>query len=825
MVADPPKHVQDEAARGELQLPAAVNRDVGDPTQDRDQLISEISRLWQDLVEQNYVEKLKVYKTSARILLESCTLSLYVNTTGGPGFPSLAFKDAGIQEVAHDHNWIAEVHSSLRNWSHWDIVTSLVNSAIIKATLERLHQSCSAFCRLKDDRRTEDVVISQPISLYSNDMLIFSPHVRETIDAIQCMVSSRKHIALAMGLAGSKAWPLINLLDEVRPYATSRNRLRANVVRTLRELCMLHGYLPRSYIIPAHDIQSSCDVVRHGQWADVRAAEHGGRAVAVKKFRGVISDTHAVRKEFCKEAILWKQLSHPNIVKFAGISDSKTSFCIISSWMEHGSVMSYLEKNPNANRLDLILDVTKGLEYLHLNGLLHGDIKGANILVNHELHACLSDIGLAPVIFGPYFNQDDQADADSIVSISPSSIRWSAPELMQTRLNGGSQSSHTLKSDIYSLGMTMWEVFTDNIPFHDHPLDRMVTFLVCHQQKRPSRAMTARPRGLSDAVWHLMEMCWHQDPTQRPSASLVIEELESEADNQSVPTLIDADFGESVLWSSTTDSVLRVMEMPISTPKATSNNRIYRWRSSPHALSDNFQIVKILRRQHNVYDVAFLHDEIALISERGFEIIDLHSIFIPWRSPMTQVETGGMNIALRRNAIALPKFEWSARHEDGTVVFAAPVGSGRMPIIALSDIGYYARYMFDNRATLSGAELKVTSDIVSWDEVAATFTKVTAGRPFAGEPSVGEGSITWHQNFSAWWAMWRDNLLPRDLDGSRRIHPQAYTLERWMVENKYGEDEDALFRWQAKGFGGVLKDAADGTIGMLPLNFDYIAKL
>ncbi|PCH36791.1 NAD(P)-binding protein [Wolfiporia cocos MD-104 SS10] len=185
------------------------------------------------------------------------------------------------------------------------------------------------------------------------------------------------------------------------------------------------------------------------------------------------------------------------------------------------------------------------------------------------------------------------------------------------------------------------------------------------------------------------------------------------------------------------------------------------------------------------------------------------------------------------------------RREDGTLVFATPVGNGRMPIISLDDVGYFARYTFDNRATLSGAELKVTSDIVSWDEVAATFTKVTGqkaeyvplsedqwfglflrgDRPFAGAPSIGEGPISWRQNFSAWWAMWRDNLLPRDLEWNRRIHPRAHTLERWMREKKYGEDESALFRWQGAGSGGVLKDIADGATGMLPLNFDNIAKL
>ncbi|PCH44687.1 NAD(P)-binding protein [Wolfiporia cocos MD-104 SS10] len=185
------------------------------------------------------------------------------------------------------------------------------------------------------------------------------------------------------------------------------------------------------------------------------------------------------------------------------------------------------------------------------------------------------------------------------------------------------------------------------------------------------------------------------------------------------------------------------------------------------------------------------------------------------------------------------------RRDDGTLVFAAPIGDGRMPIIALADVGYFARYTLDNRTALSGTELRVASDSVSWAEVAETFARLTgqkaeyvplseeqwfglfrkADRPFAGTPSIGEGPITWQENFSAWWAMGRDNLLPRDLEWVRRIHPGAYTLERWMKENKYGEDEDALFQWQRGGSGGFLKDVADGATGMLPLNFDNVAKV
>ena len=62
---------------------------------------------------------------------------------------------------------------------------------------------------------------------------------------------------------------------------------------------------------------------------------------------------------------------------------------------------------------------------------------------------------------------------------------------------------------------------------------------------------------------------------------------------------------------------------------------------------------------------------------------------------------------------------------DGTAVFAAPIQDGHIPMIALEDLGFFARYAFDNRAIVSGHDLEVATDWVSWDTLIATFTKVT----------------------------------------------------------------------------------------------------
>ncbi|KAI5117439.1 hypothetical protein M0805_007009 [Coniferiporia weirii] len=146
---------------------------------------------------------------------------------------------------------------------------------------------------------------------------------------------------------------------------------------------------------------------------------------------------------------------------------------------------------------------------------------------------------------------------------------------------------------------------------------------------------------------------------------------------------------------------------------------------------------------------------------------------------------------------------------DGTFVFASPIGNGHVPMIALSDIGFFARYSFDHRTEVSGKDLEVASQMVGWDGpdgVVETFKRVTGQKavfvrqtidewmnnfvgtdqkPVAGDVSVEVGGTTWRKNFSAWWSQWRDNIITRDMEWVKSIHPNVHTLESWMRENKY----------------------------------------
>ncbi|KIK65091.1 hypothetical protein GYMLUDRAFT_159913, partial [Collybiopsis luxurians FD-317 M1] len=158
-------------------------------------------------------------------------------------------------------------------------------------------------------------------------------------------------------------------------------------------------------------------------------------------------------------------------------------------------------------------EIAAGLSYLH-SKITHGDIRGANILVTEDLHCCLADFGLALT------TSDSQAWSAATTGTMKGAIRWMAPELLNTE----GLPDEILKSpsrDIFALGCTMVEIITLKLPFHDQKTDYAVLACIV-SGKRP-----ARPENVwcTDVIWHLITRCWAQEPTDRPSAQEVYEEL------------------------------------------------------------------------------------------------------------------------------------------------------------------------------------------------------------------------------------------------------------------------------------------------------------
>lgn len=154
---------------------------------------------------------------------------------------------------------------------------------------------------------------------------------------------------------------------------------------------------------------------------------------------------------------------------------------------------------------------------------------------------------------------------------------------------------------------------------------------------------------------------------------------------------------------------------------------------------------------------------------------------------------------------------------DGTRVWAAPMGQkGQYPLIALDDIGWWARYIFDHPLETSGKNVAIASQLASVPEIVETFTRVTGIPAEYKELSDDEwfglwtGSLpiasanpngkTWEQNFRETFALWRDGIVKRDMEWISSIHPPT-TIEKWIRETNYQGLPDSLF----------MKNVEDGS--------------
>ena len=140
--------------------------------------------------------------------------------------------------------------------------------------------------------------------------------------------------------------------------------------------------------------------------------------------------------------------------------------------------------------------------------------------------------------------------------------------------------------------------------------------------------------------------------------------------------------------------------------------------------------------------------------------------------------------------------------DDGTRVFAAPLGKGHVPIITLPDLGYFARYIFDHPAETAGKNLEVASDYLAWADLAAAFTKVTglpaiyrpvsypewlAAHPWKDAPVAVDDptGTSFADNFRAWWKLFEDDVCTRDMEFCRRLHPKLQDIETWIRATGY----------------------------------------
>ncbi|KAF5473080.1 hypothetical protein F2P56_009723 [Juglans regia] len=250
----------------------------------------------------------------------------------------------------------------------------------------------------------------------------------------------------------------------------------------------------------------------HGAHSRLYHGIYNDEPVAVKIIRVPDDDENGtlearLEKQFNREVTLLSGLYHKNVIKFVAACRKPPVYCVVTEYLSEGSLRAYLHKLepktlPLQKLIAIALDIARGMEYIHSQGVIHRDLKPENILIDQDFHMKVADFGIAC----------GEAYCDSLAD-DPGTYRWMAPEMIKHK-------SYGRRVDVYSFGLILWEMVAGTIPYEDMtPVQ--AAFAVVIKNLRPPI-----PGDCPPAMRALIEQCWSLQPEKRPEFWQVVKVLE-----------------------------------------------------------------------------------------------------------------------------------------------------------------------------------------------------------------------------------------------------------------------------------------------------------
>ncbi|KAL2918541.1 hypothetical protein HK105_201942 [Polyrhizophydium stewartii] len=242
--------------------------------------------------------------------------------------------------------------------------------------------------------------------------------------------------------------------------------------------------------------------IGEGSYGEVYPAKRDGRDIAVKIIIG--GHSRAAVEAIRHEAFVWRPLRHPNILRLRGVClNTDTPFVVMP--LMRTNAAEFTANNPDVKmdvRIGILFGVAQGMHYLHSRGspVIHGDLKARSILLGNNGEVCVSDFGMAFIKSNSSINTKRRA----------MSTRWMAPEAQIT----GYKLDPSM--DLFAFAMTAVEILTGRVPFADQHNDKTVGNMI-KRNKRPNR-----PEKVPDQLWSVIEDCWHENPSARPTFAEVV---------------------------------------------------------------------------------------------------------------------------------------------------------------------------------------------------------------------------------------------------------------------------------------------------------------
>lgn len=277
----------------------------------------------------------------------------------------------------------------------------------------------------------------------------------------------------------------------------------------------------------------------HGTWQTRTIHQNGQRStratrVAVKVFRLIGASDNPeklaeLKRALVREIAVWSPLDHANVAPLFGLCNpvslgrriSPELPTFVYPFYEKGNVRQYTSTQNMGvqGRLILVIQVTQGLAYLHSQRVVHGDLKGPNILIDKYGKAVLTDFGLSRVLGESGFTTKNVGGT----------TRWMARELLTVE-DETTVARPTAASDVWALGMTAIEIFTDRQPFDHIRADAQVILAISSGQLPANRQYDYVPA----VVWRILERCWIFEPAVRARVGEVLAYLERIYTSQAV---------------------------------------------------------------------------------------------------------------------------------------------------------------------------------------------------------------------------------------------------------------------------------------------------
>ena len=176
------------------------------------------------------------------------------------------------------------------------------------------------------------------------------------------------------------------------------------------------------------------------------------RKVAVKVLRGDLSSDDKFIRRFQREALSVSNLSHPNIVEVYDVGEEDGEYYIVMEYIEGKTLKQLLKKRESLTLtevIDIMTQLTDGISHAHESYIIHRDIKPQNIMIQDDGRIKITDFGIAMAL-----NATQLTQTNSVMG----SVHYLPPEQ-------ASGKGATVKSDIYSMGILMYELLTGTVPF------------------------------------------------------------------------------------------------------------------------------------------------------------------------------------------------------------------------------------------------------------------------------------------------------------------------------------------------------------------------